>query len=662
MGIRALIALGGLLTALNTGEAGERDLDYLLEAGDYDQVVERALGEDHPYLQQLIRRADQLQLHMDPAWHALMHYRKNFWGGYTSEVDGANFFTSGRGHSDPRQELFSTLASFFSERPVPPSIHTPQCRFLARYHWLKRKLSFDTALMPAQPCNGFDVFYKTIEPTGLTVVFPSTHPNSPSSMFGHTLIRIDGKGQDKASRMLDFTINYAAEADNSNAMGYAVKGLTGGFVGRFRVIPYHMKLREYAQMENRDIWEYKLRVSQQTVDSVLMHAWELVGTHFDYYFFTENCSYHVLTLLEADLYPHEMTAEFGAWVLPTDTLRVLDENGLVERVDYFPSSYRKIVARRARLGPKEDQLSNAIYADGVEAHRQALEQLPVDRQAAILDMAFDYLRYRKIAARNVLEPELSKRERQLLISRSRLKVVSEELAVAAPGSRPDKGHATARVSVGAGGDDNGGFLDFGWRGVYHDWLDPADGYSSNFALEFGRLGLRYYTGELSARRVKLEHLYLVNLDNYESRDDFFRPVSWHLSVGGEAVSNARDERDVSLMLRGGPGLSYRLGGSGLLAYAGADVEAGYSEAFRSNAYVGAGPAVALMRNITGDWRMKLAGRYLFGLTREDHDRATFSFQQSWRLGRDLTFNAGAAARRRLDGWLAEGSVWLNVYY
>jgi hypothetical protein len=31
---------------------------------------------------------------------------------------------------------------------------------------------------------------------------------------------------------------------------------------------------------------------------LLMHAWELGNASFDYFFFKENCSYHLLSLLE----------------------------------------------------------------------------------------------------------------------------------------------------------------------------------------------------------------------------------------------------------------------------------------------------------------------------------------------------------------------------
>jgi hypothetical protein len=592
----------------------------------------------------------------------LLHYKKTLWGGYSSQVDGKDFFTSAQGESDPEQELKTTLASFFSQRPVPPTRHSPQCRFLARYYWLKKTLKFDTARLPEQQCNNFKVFYDAFQPVGLTVIFPSTHPNSPSSMFGHTSLLINGKGRNKATRMLDFTINYAAQVDTSGGVLYAMKGLTGGFVGQFYLTPYHMKLREYAQMENRDIWEYQLDIPQETVDFVLMHAWELLGTYFDYYFFTENCSYHLLTLLEADLYGQGLSSEFPTWVLPTDTLRVLDDRGLVKRIDYYPSNYRRIIARRKTLSETENRLALAVYKDGVEFHDDALADLELERRAAILDMAYDYLRYQKTSEGEKLSPDLSDQEQDLLMQRSRLKVTSHESRVPAPEVSPDRGHDTARARFGLGYDKNGSFINLGWRAAYHDWMDPAGGYANNFALEFGRLDLRYYGSKKSSKGIKLDRFYLVNLDHFEPADRFFRNISWSVKTGAEAVFRDANKRDVSYMLRGGPGLSYRLANKKLLAYGLINAEIAYSGAYQADYYLGVGPAGGLIANLSNNWKVSLTAHYLTGIADEKRDRASLVFGQSVTLAKDIALNLDFNRKLQLDGWITEAVANVNFYF
>ena len=102
-------------------------------------------------------------------------------------------------------------------------------------------------------------------------------------------------------------------------------------------MPYYLKVREYTDLENRDIWEYELNLSPEEIDRLLMHAWELGPIHFDYYFFDENCAYHLLGLLEAARPDLELTKGFRWWAIPSDTVReVVKQKGLVKRDPVSP--------------------------------------------------------------------------------------------------------------------------------------------------------------------------------------------------------------------------------------------------------------------------------------------------------------------------------------
>ncbi|MDH5296910.1 MAG: DUF4105 domain-containing protein, partial [Nitrospirota bacterium] len=61
-----------------------------------------------PYLEELIQQASTGKLHQDRYWHLLLHYRKDFLRGYTSEVDDPGFFLSPNGKTDPEAELQAT--------------------------------------------------------------------------------------------------------------------------------------------------------------------------------------------------------------------------------------------------------------------------------------------------------------------------------------------------------------------------------------------------------------------------------------------------------------------------------------------------------------------------------------------------------------------------
>ena len=118
-------------------------------------------------------------------------------------------------------------------------------------------------------------------------------------MFGHTLLRVDAKDQTRHKELVAFAINFAAEPEtDDNPALFAIKGLIGSYPGRYTVMPYYRKVREYNDIESRDIWEYKLKLNEEEVNRVLLHLWEMQRAEFDYYFLDENCSYQLLSLLD----------------------------------------------------------------------------------------------------------------------------------------------------------------------------------------------------------------------------------------------------------------------------------------------------------------------------------------------------------------------------
>src|SRR5690606_38838539 len=131
----------------------------------------------------------------------------------------------------------------------------PQCRFRARYEWLRQQLQFDAARLPPVACPEFENWYATLNPGAVTLVFPSAYLNSPASMYGHTLLRIDppsANTQQATGSVLDsWAINFAADSRDANGLVFAVKGLTGLYPGNFAVLPYYKKVNAYGAIENR---------------------------------------------------------------------------------------------------------------------------------------------------------------------------------------------------------------------------------------------------------------------------------------------------------------------------------------------------------------------------------------------------------------------------
>ena len=156
---------------------------------------------DPSYLAELIQKSRELRLSDAPQWRRLLHYQDSwFRRGAASGADTQRFFLAADGRNDPQAELEATLASFFSQAPTGATQEPAQCAFIARHHWLAGALDFDPARLPPQPCPRFDAWYAELDPSGVTFVFPEAFLNNPSSMFGHTLLRLDTAAGEGAPR------------------------------------------------------------------------------------------------------------------------------------------------------------------------------------------------------------------------------------------------------------------------------------------------------------------------------------------------------------------------------------------------------------------------------------------------------------------------------
>jgi hypothetical protein len=176
-------------------------------------------------------------------WHLLLHYRADLFGGSTSEQDDPGFFLSLNGKTDPQTELDATLAGFFSDELVGRSKQPAQCAFVARYAWLKGQLGFDEARLKPLTCDRFDGWFAGFDAEAVTLIFPSAYMNNPASMFGHTFSPNRSAGPDSQTRILAYTINFAADVPQGEGLAYPVRGIFGGYSGYFSTIPYYLRCR-----------------------------------------------------------------------------------------------------------------------------------------------------------------------------------------------------------------------------------------------------------------------------------------------------------------------------------------------------------------------------------------------------------------------------------
>ena len=620
----------------------------------------QAADSESLYLLDLVKRADSLRLAEDRYWAILLHYRKNLTGGVTSEQDDPGFFLSPEGKTDPQAELNATLAAFFSDQPVGRSKQPAQCAFVARYQWLREQLQFDDTRLPRQRCERFDRWVEEFNTDGVSLIFPTAYMNNPASMFGHTFLRLDQKGQTEQTRLLAYTINYAAEVPPDAGLDYAYKGLFGGYPGYFSTIPYYLKVREYRDIENRDLWEYRLNLSEAQIRRLLLHAWELGNASFDYFFFKENCSYHLLPLLEAARPELRLTDRFRYWTVPADTLRALVEQpGLVGQVAYRPSRSTVITHKRATLSNEEDQWLARLIDDPGLARAADFVRLPPPRQAFLLDVASDYL-LSKSEADAERAPFFKAGNQQILTARSALRIPSPPFPIQPSGGSPEQGHETSRAGIGFGWRQNELFEEVNVRLAYHDLLDPEAGYTPNAQIELLGLAIRRYERR---DQVRLERVTFANVLSLSPVDRLSFSPSWKVSAGLQTVRQERAGVSCRYCangnFNGGPGLAVQtdfLRREVWFGFAEADVNV--SPAYVYDHRAGGGGTLGLYADLSERWRMLASTTYLRYPLGERSDDWRASVQQRVTLQKNLAIR-GEFNHRRHDN---EALLTLHAYF
>ncbi len=391
--------------------------------------------------------------------------------------------------------------------------------------------------MPSVTCKAYDTLIEKIDPQSVTMVFADAHINSPASMFGHTFLRIDSSHE---SKLLSHAINYSANADQKteNGVVFAIKGLFGGYPGIYSLLPYYEKLKEYKNTEQRDIWEYELNLTPEEVNLMMMHIWEIHDTYSWYYFFDENCSYHMLWLLEAARPSVHLREYFTYQVIPPETLFALEQENLIQEQKFRPSKRSILLAYEDKLSLREQNNAIALARGNAKVDEVLDELRSRQQQQYFLEASAELCEY------YFIENQIEK-EKYLEIFQNILKIraklgVGESLHVKAS-VNPLHAHQSSKLSYQIA--TRNGYLNhyLGVRAAYQDIFDSDIGMLRGTQIEFFDLLLSYSNNNLDFTKdplsieeksqVELEKLTIISLASYAQRGSFFQPFSWRMYTG-----------------------------------------------------------------------------------------------------------------------------------
>jgi hypothetical protein len=530
-------------------------------------------------------------------WLKLVHYQKSFWGSYKSNADTENFFLAKDGKYNPLAELKETFNAFRIESELLSG--SPACRFPARFSWIKKHFLLPN--LDLSKCKDFEAFREKINPEKAFVVFSSYFINTPASAFGHTLLRFQRKteGETTHSELLDYGVNYAAVVTSDNALIYAVMGLAGGFNGLFTAIPYYYKIREYNDFESRDLYSYELNLNQEELNFMLAHLWELGQTSFDYFYLTQNCSYHVLNLIEVAKPELDLMNKIPFYVIPVDTVKALyTQKDLVRKVDYRPSLRTKLYNETNNFSTDEIKNIKKLAENSDESH---LMNLSNSQKAKAYDIAIDYYDY--IHAKEILfNAGVPERKRNLLLKRSEIALESPTSPINLNETQlPHLSHAPERFMFAQGTLDNRVYSSIEFRFALHDLLDSTIGQPPNLHIDFGKIRFNYFH---ETKKTKLDELTVFQVLNLSPMNKFDTPFSWRANLGAKRIYDQSCSNCLATNTELAGGLSLNLDKDEkfrLFSFIDGEINAGKFK--KNNFRLGVGPLVGFYSEFNANFLM-----------------------------------------------------------
>lgn len=461
------------------------------------------------YSSELNTFVEQTKLYENPYWSKLLHYRNG-----ESEIDSDNFFISKNGKYNLKEELFETINS------LEKGTNSVLCRFPLRVKWLKENIP--NLNIAQYSCEELDKFISLVDGKFVTMVFPTAHINSPASMYGHTFIRISSNEE---TPLISNAVNYAAATTDTNGLIFAYKGLFGEYEGRYSILPYYEKIKEYNNLEQRDIWEYDLDLTQDEIDKLVLHTYELKDSYSDYFFFKENCSYNVLWLLEVARPSLDLVSQFDFKTVPLDSIKILQKYNLIKNTNFRYSSMRKM---KFILNEK---IENKEYVKGfIKEDNELNNSLSTEDKISYLDLKISYLQYQR-ANNEYDKDEYLKKYLQLLKERSSYKQAST-YDIKTP-FNPIDSHDSARVSFFYNNNDS---FEFSAKPVYNDMYDISDGYLQGAYIDFFDVNIKKEKDE----NARLDRFTLLKIKSLAPQDLIFKPISWGIDVGYEHFKQRND--------------------------------------------------------------------------------------------------------------------------
>ena len=607
-----------------------------------------AQASESNYLNELLVNANKIKLYNDRYWFILLHYKKNYLGKTESLIDDPNFFLAPDGKKNPKSELETTIRSFFSGDldSSDPLI----CKFIARYTWLKKQLKVDPLKVQLFDCEQIS----NINAKSASLAFPTYFMNNPASMFGHTLIIIE---TDYPNKLLNHAVNYAAISNETNGFVFAFKGIFGLFNGYYSILPYYTKIQEYSDINQRDIWEYQLNLTEPELYKMMMHIRELEKISAKYYFFSENCSYNLLFLIEAARPEIHLTDHCGPFVIPIDTVKLIKQAGLIEQSTYRPSKATKIKHNYKLLTKFDLKIAHHILTDQQPVESLLKLDIEKNQKIRINDYVIGYIQY-QFAKRKLSRCDYQQILLQALKVRSKLGTLPENYYHLEKPEPPENVHSSRRLGIGFGKHENRYFHEYSFRFAFSDLIDTDYDKELGIQIELGKTKFRYYSDD---HELELESFEIADIVSLVPFNNVLGSFSWKVNFGlsQKMLSNERETLVGKVHTGAGIACYHSILG---LSYSFLESELNVGGGLKDGYYLGGGASIGLLQKITPWWKIHVYARTMGYGFRESYHESIFSLSQNFRITTNNQINIWISGINRFKQYEKEFKICWYLFF
>lgn len=531
------------------------------------------------FIDSVFSEINEKKLYSDLSWLRLLHFRVKPGVSDHSDIISTDFFLAynKKQHGNntagisAKEEMYATVRGFFQAVTDDSDAH-PQCRFPARFYWLKKRLSFPQDKLPKVQCRRLENWAKFNTLDSVSLIMVSGYFGNPASTFGHLLVKLNNSEYKSSSGdLLDQSINYGAKVPEKELIPvYIYKGILGGYISSFSDKKFYAQDRVYSKQEFRDMWEYELNLSESQQKLLVFHIWEMMGRYSNYYFLKENCAYRIAELLEL-VTGKALTPVKQPWYLPLSVfqgLSAIEQSRYIKRVIFLPSSQRKLYAHFKQLSNAEARAVNLMIGTAGKLNTSTFDQFPTNKKIKMLNVMLEYYQY-KLVDRDKDENELKflkERKNALLLYRLKLPIGVKspiDLITTPPLESPANGAKPRLFRIGVASNRSiGEYLKIGLAGVHFDVLTNSKGSLKNATLTVMDLNVGVNKGD----HVFVDRLDIVNVQKIGLNDTRLigeKNLSWRVGLGFERA-DLNCQSCTNFYMQGGIGKAYKLKDSFIL--------------------------------------------------------------------------------------------------